>query len=467
MSFQKIPLPNIKLSDNVLWLISFFPHYTSSITAEAQYKIKRSLFVLNCCCCCCCFVLLGLLVYSLYIFLVLTYYFKRMNCLRSKGGCYVACEIIFIMILSNRILVTSFLTSSSNGGCNNPAVIRQTSKCSRTSGIRNKIISSSTTSSLASTSSPTDDDHYDLIHKYLMEYFQGDFDNYKQVVDDRKQNLLPREGGGHEHFHCTLVPITNSSRLAAFYFDGNPQRIFRFRYYQIMTRETKTKPVGDDKDGHHTGIEMKLHTLHPELEELLKSQSEDPICWPNLFQQFQPKDPTEDKVNLLPKCEISWSLEKDPIQHAYTKDVPEEDDNEELLNSLHAVMVYGEAIVNSTIVPGMAIRILDQLSLYPDVFYINDRGFDPSSGAYIYGNQRGVPYCLQRVAQFLPIVTSSNEDDQSIELQRKVTNKDLQWTIGPQWRSEKEYESKIDCIGGPSAGINKSRYTSKMSKGKD
>jgi hypothetical protein len=131
-------------------------------------------------------------------------------------------------------------------------------------------------------------------------------------------------------------------------------------------------------------------------------------------------------------------------------------------------MVHGEATVNSTIVPGMAIRILDQLSLYPDAFYINDRGLDPSSGAYIYGNQRGVPYRLERVAKFLPILTSSGNDNDDQppafwDLQREVTNKDLQWTMGPQWRTEKEYEGKLDRMGGPSAGINKSRYKSKMS----
>jgi hypothetical protein len=49
------------------------------------------------------------------------------------------------------------------------------------------------------------------IWKGLSDWFQGDFDNYAQVVEDRKQKLEPREGGGHEHFHCTLVPVTEST----------------------------------------------------------------------------------------------------------------------------------------------------------------------------------------------------------------------------------------------------------------
>jgi hypothetical protein len=104
-------------------------------------------------------------------------------------------------------------------------------------------------------------------------------------------------------------------------------------------------------------------------------------------------------------------------------------------------MIHGEAIVDSTIIPGMKLRILDQLSLYEGVFYINDRGLDPETGDFIYGNQRGVPYRLERVARL-------------IDGQRKVVNEDLKWTMGPEWRSETEHDSKIDAIGGPSAKMS-------------
>ena len=42
------------------------------------------------------------------------------------------------------------------------------------------------------------DDSKKLLWCRLMENFQGDFDNYNQVLEDRAQDLLPREGGGHE-----------------------------------------------------------------------------------------------------------------------------------------------------------------------------------------------------------------------------------------------------------------------------
>ena len=269
------------------------------------------------------------------------------------------------------------------------------------------------------------------VWKGLSDLFQGDFDNYAQVVEDRKHNLVPREGGGHEHFHCTLIPVTESTRLAAFFFDGNPDRIFRFRYYEMMP------PCGENG-----AVEMMLNTLHPDLEKVLRAEASNPLDWPSIFENFQPKE-NEPKVTRLMNCEICWSFETDPIQHSYLTDTPENDVGDDS-ESLHAIMVHGPTIVNSTIVPGMQIRIVDQLSLYQDVFYINDRGFDPITGAFIYGNHREVPYRLERVSTISPA---------SQGLERKITNSELEWTLGPDYRSPEEYEHKLEAIGGPSVGI--------------
>lgn len=333
-----------------------------------------------------------------------------------------------------------------------------------------------------------------LVWNRLFEYFQGDFDNYRQVVEDRQKNLLPKEGGGHEHFHCTLIPLNGTSRLAAFYFDGNPTRIFRFRYYELVDDvpisqgNSHTSSLSTDEDNllritDFDTVEMRLYTLHPTLEGILRANAVDPLSWPAIFESFEPPSVKEPKLNLLPKCEITWSMEKDPVQHSYAIDIPEarvhdgphnDDDDEsgvESRRSLHAVMLHGQAIVESTIVPGMQIRIVDQLSLYDDVFYINDRGFDPISGAFIYGNQRGVPYRLERVTSLSGIPSSSSSSaslehdeissDQSSRsnIQRDVVDPDLKWTLGPQWRTTDEYEIRLQAIGGPSAGISKKDFT--------
>jgi hypothetical protein len=289
------------------------------------------------------------------------------------------------------------------------------------------------------------------IWKGLSDWFQGDFDNYAQVVEDRKQKLEPREGGGHEHFHCTLVPVTESTRLAAFFFDGNPDRIFRFRYYEMIP------PAANGE-----AVEMMLNTLHPDLEKLLKSQASNPLSWPYMFENFQPADEKESKVNRLTKCEITWSFESDPIQHSYLTDIPEDDENDSS-KSLHAVMVHGPTVVNSTVIPGMQIRIVDQLSLFQNTFYINDRGFDPITGSFIYGNQREVPYRLERVSSISSNSTSTITPPSSSKdggLRRIITNSDLEWTMGPDFRSTEKYKRKLELIGGPSVGMNKRSFKS-------
>jgi len=288
----------------------------------------------------------------------------------------------------------------------------------------------------------SDSSQNNAIYIHLLKHFQGDFDNYRQVVIDREENLTPREGGGHENFHCTLIPLSKTSRLAAFYFDGNPERIFRFRYYELLSPTSRDKENSEDEEA---CIEMKLYTLHPDLERELRCCSDEPLRWPGIFDSFEVENESN-KIKYLPNCEIRWSVDMDPLEHAYALDHKESKQNKQEQDSIHAVMVHGEAIVDSTIIPGVKIRILDQLSLYEDTFYINDRGLDPESGAFIYGNQRGVPYRLNRVTRFV-----QNEEDQ---LERQVVDDDLKWTIGKSWRSSEEYDSKIEAIGGFSAAMS-------------
>jgi hypothetical protein len=314
-----------------------------------------------------------------------------------------------------------------------------------------------------------DDDGSRTLTTVMMEHFQGDFDNYNQVVLDRQDGRLPREGGGHEHIHCTLMPLSQpTARLAAFYFDGLPQRIFRFRYYQLQPPQlvdSKTLTVvvgGDPKDENtapQTRTEMRLFTLNPELEALLRVQSEDPTVWRSIFDSFV-KEKSDSNISAvtptiavdrLPKCEVSWSMDMDPVQHAYVTVNGDARQTEGADGGVHAVMVHGEAIVDSTMIPGAKIRVLDQLSLFPDVFYINDRGLDPATGAFIYGNQRNVPYRLDRVTR---VVQNPGEDG---SIRRRIVNADLEWTLGQKWREVSLYETKMDAIGGPSTRMNVNR----------
>lgn len=276
--------------------------------------------------------------------------------------------------------------------------------------------------------------------------FQGDFDNYAQVLDDRRDGKLPREGGGHEHIHCTLVPLSESTRLAAFYFDGTPQAIFRFRYYELVPRHL-------DDDG--AVVDTVLYTLHPALEQLLRTQAATPSVWPLVFEGFHAtsrdgggdnnnnniNDHDDTRVRLLPNCDVRWSWRRDPVLHEYAAR-EEEERKDRGAAGIHAVMVHGEATVESQVAPGQYIRILDQLSLYPNVLYIHDRGFNVETGDFIYGNRHNVPYRLERVAEFRPDGGGGGG--------REVVSNRLRWTLGPDYRTDSEFRDKIAAMGGPS-----------------
>ena len=311
----------------------------------------------------------------------------------------------------------------------------------------------------------------------LLFWFQGDFDNYRQVVVDRTAGLLPREYGGHEHIHCSLIPVTYTSRLAAFYFDGTPDAIFRFRFYRLQT-----------STDHGSTVDTILYTLAKELETKLRLCS-DVMQWPNIFQQhvrdqvcdttattgtFATEDNDDivdwairsSSVTILPNCEVRWSRERDAIQHSYVNDSDDNISKEMISSGLHAIMVHNEALVDSQMIPGQKILIKDQLSLWDDQLWIHDRGYNPDTGAFIYGNQNGIPYRMQRVTDM--VCTSSMDevkDSNSIsnkvmmdkqqrqQPERRITDNELAWTLGNDYRTPIEYEANMQIIGGSSRRI--------------
>jgi hypothetical protein len=129
-------------------------------------------------------------------------------------------------------------------------------------------------------------------------------------------------------------------------------------------------------------------------------------------------------------------------------------------NGIHAVMVYGEALVDSQMKPGSKILIQDQISIWENQLWIHDRGFDPTTGNFIYGNQRNIPYALERVANFIPANTTSTlarttslSSHQRVQLVRQIVNDELAWTMGTEYRSNERYDERIQNMGGPSINI--------------
>ena len=237
--------------------------------------------------------------------------------------------------------------------------------------------------------------------------FQGDFDNYDQVLEDRTAHdppLTPREGGGHEHIHCTLVPIhdvaasssssptssiirqyvrndTQMVRLAAFYFDGLPERIFRVRLYALWDAstsadtgagaDTDTGTGSDDAQDQGERVGMTLYSLSPEVEGMLRGLSGRPLEWvPALLRYLQsaPSSSSSD-ANIgtdstfqpfleLHGCDVEWRPDPDPDRHAYAYGKAQASSSRRLQpdEAHHAVMVNGEATIPSLMNPGSMIR---------------------------------------------------------------------------------------------------------------
>jgi len=200
-------------------------------------------------------------------------------------------------------------------------------------------------------------------------WFQGDFDNYAQVVEDRKLGLHPREGGGHEHIHCQLMPVPSADAqngdaliFAKYYFDGDPRKIFRQRLYKVF--------VGEQSHA----VEMRIYRFFKEVEERIEACDYD-------FSRVNLHD--DDLYAWLEGCEIFWRRD----DHDYPG----------VRRGAHFIgyMKGGGCTVFSTEI-GAHIRIRDDLVVTEDDLWVNDRGFD-QNGHFVYGNRRGIPYKMKRV----------------------------------------------------------------------
>lgn len=315
--------------------------------------------------------------------------------------------------------------------------------------------------SLARNSSPAVRNEFqqEVFFRSLLESFQGDFDNYNQVVRDYNEGLSPGTGGGHEHIHCTIVPHENENEidclergrssswvLAAYYFDGVPSKIFRFRMYELKLLEYGMNFENIECD---VQVCMNLYTLKPEVEKLLRTISSCPEDWWSSLKDYTQSDLDRESLiqnicETLPGCEVIWQNTSDRSKHGYLFDSDFDVYEENNCGAVaHAYMKHAPVEVDSQMVPGLRMKIMDELSLWHDQLFINDRGFD-LNGNFVYGNQRGVPYKMDRVASF-----ASNT--------RKVLNESLAWTLGPSFRrDDKEYETKINEIGGTTTRFSQS-----------
>lgn len=207
----------------------------------------------------------------------------------------------------------------------------------------------------------------------FLTFFQGEFDNYDQIASERGAGMLPGDGGGHEHIHCSITQISPDLLFARYYFNGDPSRVFRSRLYRVGVNDNSERGI----------VEMKIFRFYEETEQQLKANNYDitSIEWND-----------DDVYDWLAGCEVFWER--------YT---PSGDDEAarmlgiELGSRFVGYMKGGGCEFFSREVGG-CIRVMDDLLLTSEELWVADRGFDEQDN-FVYGNRRGVPYKMRRVRQ--------------------------------------------------------------------
>jgi hypothetical protein len=204
----------------------------------------------------------------------------------------------------------------------------------------------------------------------FLKCFQGHFDNHGQVVADRAAGLEPREGGGHEHIHChvrrlALSPSPSSQPpaeaflLASYYFDGKPECVFRERLYSLHE-------VSSDVQFGRC-VQMRIFQLRESMETELRAAAGtvDALQWSSAD--------VADSLH-IPGADVFWRRRGDRFEGKMRTE---------------SVLVHSAR-------QGMPIVVRDDVTLWHDALWVNDRGYD-TEGNYLYGNVRNVPYQMDRV----------------------------------------------------------------------
>jgi ketosteroid isomerase-like protein len=190
--------------------------------------------------------------------------------------------------------------------------------------------------------------------KQMMSLFEGEFDNFAQVWEEKEQKAQYP----HEHIHSIFARVA----LPTFgehvfyvkqYQDGDPAKIYRTRLYTFQPNEAEQ------------AIELRIYQFPDE------KAVNDAHLQPAKLAGLAPE-----KMRATPGCEVYWKREGEDF-HGYMKPT---------------------CRVNSQRL-GKTIVITDNLKLSRDEIWINDQAKD-TEGNYVFGNKSGVHHKLKRARYF-------------------------------------------------------------------
>lgn len=184
----------------------------------------------------------------------------------------------------------------------------------------------------------------------VQDWIVGLYDNKIQAGQDLINGKPTARKGGHEYVEASITKVDEGLLIASYWFGNDPSKTpFRFRLYQLVP----------DKRRQFISL-MKLYKPTDETNAKLKAVS------------FNLKEylPSFEEFELLQGCDVGWS---------------EED------GFLKGVLVEGSCTVCSQNDPTVELTIKDELFLWEDALWINDRVYT-KTGQLVIGNTEGIPY---------------------------------------------------------------------------
>jgi hypothetical protein len=197
-----------------------------------------------------------------------------------------------------------------------------------------------------------------------LQWFVGTFANDQQAQSDTAQGFDPR----HLNVQSTFYqhPNCEDAIIAKYTLKEAPFAVVRYRMYRFYTLKG---PMGKIRNGlrrlrgkaPYNSI-MKLHRPSKTAEAKLR-ESNYSDSW----------TPSMDDFVYLKGCDVGWSVGKEG-------------------DCFDGVLVKGECKVPSQSDPNKILIAKDNLTLWKDALWVNDRVYDSVSGKQLYGNFCEEPY---------------------------------------------------------------------------
>lgn len=196
----------------------------------------------------------------------------------------------------------------------------------------------------------------------------GEYNNYEQFSSDCTDGRENNCGDGHEFVSATFMQLPGSPNIlvAKYYYGTNKSDVFRFRYYEFYEHESN-----------HAWMRILPFSCFIPQSIFMRIYRPSRLCEARLKANCYNEKvlPTISDFELLKGCVIAWKK----TSRGFWK----------------GKLVGGLCEVASQQNPGVILLVNDELKLWKDELWINDRVFT-QSGELLIGNKDGIPYKLKR-----------------------------------------------------------------------